>query len=833
MVSKQQKYLRQQAISRAEKYKEEQAAKVVQTAGTNDIEGLQIPKNPRKPSLVVESAPNRQRTQNTAPRPNKVPAQQTNMPLLIEKKPLHKALAKKQKQRYVPILLSEYVDDATHLSPPRFRGRPRVQPSRADITGGVSREVVEDPGCPLDIASTVVDTTILRSSDATGTLAAESVAVERIPCDDLPGSVDKGHATNEVTPQPFFRGRAGAGSTFTFDSKTAFTTSASSQHMSDPPKSVVFVAPPSKHEGALQITNQDQVRTIFDATQSRASTKPQSSEDTCSTDCDIRTCAASTVSWTFSSLDTNEQCKSHPECSVAIHASGHLAADVLGCNVTKPTNSSLPISKHASHEAHFCHAARRIVSPRQYDAVFIKLLQWTREELEHPQSAALDFAAQQTLTEAEAQRMRTLALVIYQPPATSPACIDNQSIKLQCSDNSLISQRIFFADAGGHTRLVDLTQTLYEVNVTMDDGASDFDSVASPMKIEPRPTPYYEDNQSSSSEEDDVEDCDLDLDDFQHFGCMWITESPRHEGNSTPATTPSFSDDEDIIDPCLVFGTLEVVTSVGRAEHLSKVPSSGSLTEFLDEDAGTYCEDVESMSSTYAAENIVDQIKIDFDPIMEINSSAPIRNLQSQPHVDGLPVIKQAVSTASETYFRMDSTSTPQGGCLTTKASAALDASLFKAEVAGMSDIRLNGTFSSDWASELMRLVIGTESLFTFLDNLNTDKDGSVNLTTIVTTFLRLVDLEREKLGRRKLPVTCDALSVMASQIIPFTIFLGTTSLASFLSHFAFSADGKTTLDEVYRVFKLEQAEDSYIQTKAAKGIMGELSRSLGKLATF
>jgi hypothetical protein len=48
------------------------------------------------------------------------------------------------------------------------------------------------------------------------------------------------------------------------------------------------------------------------------------------------------------------------------------------------------------------------------------------------------------------------------------------------------SKRIFFADVCGYTRLVDCSQTLYDVDVMMDDGASDFDSIASPMKLDPR-----------------------------------------------------------------------------------------------------------------------------------------------------------------------------------------------------------------------------------------------------------------------------------------------------------------------------------------------------------
>jgi hypothetical protein len=100
-----------------------------------------------------------------------------------------------------------------------------------------------------------------------------------------------------------------------------------------------------------------------------------------------------------------------------------------------------------------------------------------------------------------------------------------------------------------------------------------------------------------------------------------------------------------------------------------------------------------------------------------------------------------------------------------------------------------------------------------------------------VAAFLELINLERSKLGQRSLPQSHTASAVMASKIIPHTIFLGTIALATFLSHFTLGKDSETTIEEVHRVFRALSKEDLRLQAKAATGVMGALGRRLGKLS--
>ncbi|KAH6644467.1 hypothetical protein C7974DRAFT_383613 [Boeremia exigua] len=138
---------------------------------------------------------------------------------------------------------------------------------------------------------------------------------------------------------------------------------------------------------------------------------------------------------------------------------------------------------------------------------------------------------------------------------------------------------------------------------------------------------------------------------------------------------------------------------------------------------------------------------------------------------------------------------------------------------------------SPDWTAELVRTKLGTESLFTFLSTLYIKANGSTTKPALAATFLTLVDAEREKLDLPPLPVACTAPAVLASKILPHTTVLGTTSLATFLAQFRFSADGTVVAEEVYRVFKELCREETAKNMQATVGIMGALGRRLGKLA--
>ncbi|KAF3043559.1 hypothetical protein E8E11_007210 [Didymella keratinophila] len=92
-----------------------------------------------------------------------------------------------------------------------------------------------------------------------------------------------------------------------------------------------------------------------------------------------------------------------------------------------------------------------------------------------------------------------------------------------------------------------------------------------------------------------------------------------------------------------------------------------------------------------------------------------------------------------------------------------------------------------DWTVELVRIRLGTESLFRSLSLLDANEEGATTKVTLITTFLTLIAAEREKLELPALPSTCTATFVLISKILPHTAVLGTTSLATFLAHFDFN----------------------------------------------
>lgn len=281
---------------------------------------------------------------------------------------------------------------------------------------------------------------------------------------------------------------------------------------------------------------------------------------------------------------------------------------------------------------------------------------------------------------------------------------DAEMTSSEDSEDEIHIERLFFANTTGHTRVVDLTQPMYDVDIMIDDGASDFDSEYSPIKSNASPRKLdsplkFHDEAVMSSSEDVDEDIDIDglLESFR-VDCAYLTQQlVEAEREVTPDTDLSFSEDEDVIDPCLEFISKEVT--------VVDVP-----------------EDARS--------------------------------------------------------------------------------------------------------SELGQTTLGTESLSTFLSHLQADNNGAATKLAIAETFLKLVSLEREKLGRPPLPASYTAGAVMASEIMPHTIFLGTNSLAKFLSHFGDEAH----VDEVHRMFGMLSAEIVRLRTVATTELIAALGRRLGRI---
>lgn len=138
----------------------------------------------------------------------------------------------------------------------------------------------------------------------------------------------------------------------------------------------------------------------------------------------------------------------------------------------------------------------------------------------------------------------------------------------------------------------------------------------------------------------------------------------------------------------------------------------------------------------------------------------------------------------------------------------------------------------TDWTVELVRVRLGTESLFTFLSLLDVDEEGSTTKVALITAFLTLVAVEREKLDLPSPPSSCTANFVLASKILPHTTVLGTTSLATFLAQFDSNKEGTVQAEEIYRVFKNLCKEEKRTHLLATTSIMGKIGRRLGKLSS-
>ena len=439
------------------------------------------------------------------------------------------------------------------------------------------------------------------------------------------------------------------------------------------------------------------------------------------------------------------------------------------------------------------------------------------------------------------------------------------------------TQRMFFVNRTGDIRVVDLRQTLYDINVEVDDGASDFDSIASPMKINPLLAPVSEHDEATSTDKSSDQSSDEvdtdDLADFVRIGCTFVTsKGAQADSYGTPATALSFSDDEDVIDPCLAFRSTERVEILDTEDNHTVQGTSNVIRDASKEahEKSTLVVDAVLLSSTKPGsysplvfeekeETSLEggEASIQSDTIIELGRDELLTHGEAQGHgndaaftlidnASGMshsPREKYQLSTVigaeaplmdTSVLANIDTTYNP----VQSSPQEALESSheLLKASDViedAQKDPESQEAFASDFASELMRTMLGTESLFTFFEHLEASDYGSTTKTAVVTAFLQLINLERKKLGKRPLPSSYTAASVLSSIIVPHTIFLGTSSLATLLAHFSFGSHGETTVDEVYRVFKTLSKEDLLSQVQATKGVMGALGLRLAKLPSF
>jgi hypothetical protein len=448
------------------------------------------------------------------------------------------------------------------------------------------------------------------------------------------------------------------------------------------------------------------------------------------------------------------------------------------------------------------------------DIITTKLLAWAHTEVHRLQRLETEFVSSQVTQDVSMGFHPNMALMVYRQPLCEAA---KARPTTDDTPSTWDVRRMFFVEPCGITRVVDFTQTLYNVNVEIDDGASDFDSIASPMKLGTRIIADFEASETTSSE-GSLEEIDLEeLAEFEQYGCAFITEEAKEaSGNVTPATTLSFSEDEDIIDPCLVFSTpKDAKIEDGEVDiQYDALLELGYDEQFHSKEASVN-EDVPHSEAIQPFPNLYDTE----ENLLPADS-------------DIIEAKAEEVLIVTETLAKVDTAyTTPTSSSY--NSMEALDVEDDTGVIEHLEDATCREAFSSDWASQLSRTTLGTESLFTFLENLKTSDGHSATKSEIVATFVKLVNRERKKLGNRPLPSSYTAASVLASKIVPHTIFLGTASLATFLAHFVFGLHDETTVDEVYRVFKAMSKEDLRVQVKATTGMMGALGMRMGKLPTF
>jgi hypothetical protein len=755
--------------------------------------------------------------------PNNRPASSADTPIITEKTNTKKALAKKKKKaRHAHVVPAPRADAKRYR---RSTNAPRSGTSTStqyNATANITPERVNLPTVPpMDIT--------LRTQETTTNVAPASP-----PMNDEPTHMECEAASLDVTAErtnmQALDELHGAGllqhSSALTSSAPPFTTSTTTPNASShlmPPTSGAALS--GKPQGFARVppTEQDN---ILAALERRA---------------DIETRA----------LGNNSSDRLGP----AVYADAYLSCDPTAVTAVDRVQVG---------------AIGRLLSYGPNEIVFTKLLEWCRQESARILKAKTSEANKEyvsslvpssSLSEQALDTPNDMAVERYHPPsmvALKAVRVFSRSCSTTSSSACIWdAERIFFVAQSGHTRLVDRTQALYNVEVLMDDGGSDFDSIASPIKVDPRFASLHmtenlsystlSDSSSSASELDD------DLADLYQLECRFLTTDCDEDRElETPDTTLSISSDKDIIDPLLVFRKFE--PEKFSVQKLNEYISIYVRPECNTEDCKSMDRDTREAIGSELTGSHVDRRDLSltsssgdlhYDAMVEVDSRELVVHAghsHAEPSgqlPDHMPV--EIDREYSDIEYDCDLTLVDTGG-LSQVDTAYIPVHRAQDDYAPYStrlDTTYDGrdttevrseTFPSDWASELVRTTLGTESLFTFFQHLATDDKGTTTKAALASTFLVLVNLEREKLKEHALPKSYIASTVLASQIVPHTIFLGTTSLASLLSRFSFDGNHEMAVSEVYRVFRELRKEDLRFQLMATTGVMGELGRCLGKL---
>ncbi|KAH7407001.1 hypothetical protein DE146DRAFT_778614 [Phaeosphaeria sp. MPI-PUGE-AT-0046c] len=400
------------------------------------------------------------------------------------------------------------------------------------------------------------------------------------------------------------------------------------------------------------------------------------------------------------------------------------------------------------------------------------------------------------------------------------------------------TRRIFFVDVAGYTRLVDGLQMMYDIDVTSDYGETDFDSIASPMKLAP-PSVLCSGPASSSTPEDSDDGTDTNgLEDFIEVGATFHTHLNEWEdGASKPDISARFWEYEDVIDPRLIFTPLKPIETI---QVFNKTASHQHGSHNLVE----LCSVLELLRTSVHEEAQITH-GMDSSANQELSSEGDDSNLRDESPLEPLNILVIDNATLEElfpptlleqfpnTHVNLSETEILENYIGHDSESSAISLETLRlSSNAGLADhsnsVDASEAFPSGWASELMRMTLGTESFFTFLMQLDTINGNVATEKAVVQAFLDLVNMERTKLYQKSLPPSYTAASVLESKIIPHNIFLGTASLGSFLAELSPNEEQKVNVEWLYHVFKAISKKDVQHQSTAVIGVLGSLGRRLG-----
>ncbi|KAH4892355.1 hypothetical protein HBH74_210770 [Parastagonospora nodorum] len=739
MVSKHSKTLRQQALIRAEKFKEDQEQKAKESASTTAHDasamatGTDIKINPatgRKTHL-----------DGTVLTPRAAHLVDKDASLVTEKTSLKKSLAHNKKCRHPPIAPAPRDD-------PNVARRAATNAVRATALAnltplpivGCGQEASYSPAQRVPAASVP---TFTGQAGSSAYPTPDNYGNPLTPIAFRQETVED-KAKNEPMKAPFFSAFTESdGSFFTFGSPTQTTTKV------DAMLDWIFPASMTKPlsdemSNKSSIFSSHSTPSIFDVLGKRTEVEVT----------EIRSEHAT------STEPTKEDCAS-------------LHYEELG--ESSDTSGSVPASPE--YETQLSKASEQ---PSACASAFIE----TDAHLEVIEEPELEFTAQEYDSVDNEVHPQNLARMLHE--SASPIAIHKNAQNIVELWNS---ERMFFADTDGFTRLVDMRQTLYDVAINNDDVDSDFDSIASPYKPIATPPP-------STS-----------------IATSIGFESPLRIVQDAGMTSSNESEDEADVERMFFAATN------GHTRIVDLTQPMYDMDILLDDGDSDFESEYSPVKSNASPRKLDSPLKMH----EEANTSSS-EDTDEDVNMDGLLGSFRADCTyRTQELVKAEGEVTPDTDMSFSEDEDVVDPFL---EFISKEVTVLNVPEEDARSSELVEATLGTESFSTFLSHLQAADNGTTTNLAIVATFLKLVSLEREKLGGRSLPASYTAGAVMGSSIIPHTIFLGTTSLATFLSHFK----DDMSLDDVHCVFGLLSRENVRLRTVATTGLMAALGRRLGQI---